>query len=181
VDDAASLALRELTLGGYRVTVDSRPGLRPGAKFFHWERRGVPLRLEIGPRDVAAGQATAATRHDAQKRPIPLSELQAHVEDLLEEVQIALGERARAFRESHTKSVEDRAALEAAVAEGYALARWCEDKACADEIQAQTRATIRCFPFERRDDGFAPLADDPGPCAWCGNASRRRVIIARAY
>ncbi len=181
VDDAAALALRELTLAGYRTTVDSRSGLRPGAKFFHWERRGVPLRLEIGPRDVAAGQATAATRHDGQKRPIPLSALQTHVEDLLEEVQSALGDRARAFRESHTQRVDDRAGLEAAVGDGYALARWCEDKSCADEIQTETRATIRCFPFERRDDGFAPLPDDPGRCAWCGAESRRRVIIARAY
>ncbi|HET7769929.1 MAG TPA: proline--tRNA ligase [Chloroflexota bacterium] len=181
VDDAAALALRELSLAGYRVTVDARPGLRPGAKFFHWERRGVPLRLEIGPRDVAAGQATAATRHDGQKRPIPLSALQAHVEDLLDEMQVALAARARSFRESRTKVVEDKAGLEAAVTDGYAAARWCEARACADDIQTQTRATIRCFPFERQDGAFTPAPDDPGPCAWCGAPARRRVVVARSY
>jgi prolyl-tRNA synthetase len=181
VDDAAALAMRELVLAGYRVTVDSRPGLRPGAKFFHWERRGVPLRLEIGPRDVAAGQATAATRHDGQKRPIPLSELQAHVEDLLDEMQLTLGQRAREFRESRTRSVDDRAGLETAVTDGFAYARWCESRECADQIQGETRATIRCFPFERRDGEFVPYPDDPGACVWCGSESQRRVIIGRSY
>lgn len=181
VEDAAALALRELSMAGYRVTVDSRPGLRPGAKFFHWERRGVPLRLEIGPRDVAAGQATAVTRQDGQKRPIPLSALQPHVEDLLDEMQVALGQRARTFREARTKTVDDRAGLESAVGDGYASARWCESRGCAEEIQTETRATIRCFPFERTEQGFAPEPDDPGPCAWCGASARRRVLVARSY
>jgi len=181
VEDAAALALRELTFAGYRVTLDSRPGLRPGAKYFHWERRGVPLRLEIGPRDVAAGQATAVTRHDGQKRPVPLSELQVHVEAALEAAQVALGQRVLAAREAHTRAVDGRAGIESAVVDGYASARWCEDTTCAEDMQAQTRATIRCFPLERRDGAFVPPPDDPGDCAWCGAPATRRVIIARAY
>jgi prolyl-tRNA synthetase len=103
------------------------------------------------------------------------------VEDLLDEAQLALAQRARSFRESRTKVVDDRAGLEAAVAEGYASARWCESRTCADDMQTQTRATIRCFPFDRSDEGFVPQPDDPGACAWCGADARRRVIVARSY
>ncbi|HEV2125957.1 MAG TPA: proline--tRNA ligase [Chloroflexota bacterium] len=181
VNEAAAGAARELRHAGIRVEVDDRPGLRPGAKFFHWERRGAPLRLEIGPRDVAAGQAWAATRHDGQKRAIALSGLTTHVQDLLDEVQRALAARARAFRESRTRVVDDRAAVEEAVTQGYALARWCEGRDCAADIQATTRATIRCFPLERRDGTYVSSPDDPGPCAWCGGQATRRVVIARSY
>jgi prolyl-tRNA synthetase len=180
-EQAAAAAQRELAQAGCRVAVDDRPGLRPGAKFFHWERRGAPLRLEVGPRDVAAGQAVAATRHDGQKRPVPLAGLGPAVAALLEAAQRDLRERARAFREARTRAVDDRAGLEAAVATGYALARWCERTECAQAIQAATRATIRCYPLEATDAGFAPLPDDPGPCAWCGTPATRRVVIGRAY
>jgi prolyl-tRNA synthetase len=181
VERAAGEAQATLERSGYRVAVDDRPGLRPGAKFFHWERRGVPLRLEIGPRDLAAGSATAATRHDGEKRPVPLDTLADDVRQLLAGVQQGLADRARATRESRTQTVDDRAGLERAVAGGYALARWCEQRSCADDIQGQTRATIRCFPFTRDGDRFVPIADDPGPCSWCGTEARRRVIIARSY
>lgn len=178
---AARAAAAELRGTGLRAALDERPGLRPGAKFFDWERRGVPLRLEIGPRDVAAGQAMAVTRHDGQKRPVPLSGISASARALLDEVQAGLRARARAFREGRTHLVDDRAALEASLAQGYALARWCEDVGCAQEIQEATRATVRCFPFERRGEGFAPFPEDPGPCAWCSRPARRRAILARAY
>jgi prolyl-tRNA synthetase len=163
------------------VEVDDRPGLRPGAKFFHWERRGAPLRLEIGPRDVAAGQATAVTRHDGQKRPIPLTELPQRVQELLDGVQRALVDRARAFRESRTQVADDRPGIEQAVSQGYALSRWCGSRECAADIQASTRATIRCYPMERRDGTYVPAPTDPGTCAWCGGLADRRVIIARSY
>jgi prolyl-tRNA synthetase len=181
VDEAAMAARRVLAAAGIRVAVDDRPGLRPGAKFFHWERRGTPLRLEIGPRDVAAGQAMAATRHDGQKRPLPLEGLAQAVGNLMDEIQHELLERARENRAARTRRVETRQELVEAVASGYALARWCESEACAAEIQAETRATIRCFPFEKAGEAFVPFADDPGQCAWCGSEARRRVILARSY
>ena len=181
VEDAAGRVRRELAAAGLRVEIDTRPGLRPGAKFFYWERRGTPLRLEVGPRDVAAGQAVAVTRHDGQKRTIPLSGIAEAVGEVLGSVQQALAARARELRASRTAVVDDRAGLEEAVAQGYALARWCEDTGCAEAIQEATRATVRCYPLERRNQTFVPLPDDPGPCAWCGRPARRRVIVARAY
>ncbi len=181
VDEAAATARRDLTAAGYRVALDDRPGLRPGAKFFHWERRGAPLRLEIGPRDLAAGQATAVTRHDGEKRPIPLSGLTGAVQALLAGLQADLAARARTIQESRTQTVDDRAALELAVAQGYALARWCEQYDCATAIQEATRATIRCFPLQDHDGSYHPAPTDPGPCAWCGAPAQRRAIVARAY
>jgi prolyl-tRNA synthetase len=171
----------ELVQAGLRVAFDDRLDQRLGARLFAWERRGVPLRLELGQRELDAGNVLAVTRHDGQKRPLALDRLTASVQQLLAEMQIDMGRRAREFRESRTVAVEDRAELEAAVAQGYALARWCESVECAKEIQEATRATVRCFPFERKDGGFAPLPDDPGPCAYCGGPARRRAIIARAY
>ncbi len=181
VEQAAKQVQRDLTGAGWRVVLDDRPGLRPGAKFFYWERRGAPLRLEIGPRDVAAGQAIAVTRHDGEKQPVPLSGVAAAVEALLERVQRELGERTRARRESRTQRVDDRAGLEAAVASGYASGRWCERVACAEAIQDATRATIRCYPLVATADGYVAEPDDPGPCVWCGQPATRRVILARAY
>jgi prolyl-tRNA synthetase len=181
VEEAAASARDALTGSGVRVVIDDRPGLRPGAKFYHWERHGAPLRLEIGPRDIAAGQAIAVSRHDGQKQPIPLSGVAAAVEGLLGQVQGALQARATERRRERTRAVETREELEAAAAVGYALARWCERVECAKEIQDATRATVRCFPLTRTSDGYSPAPEDPGPCAWCRIPAQRRVVIARAY
>jgi prolyl-tRNA synthetase len=166
-----------------RIHVDSRIGIKPGAKYYEWELRGVPLRLEIGPRDLAAAQATAVTRHDGTKRPVPLSGLVAAAGDLMAAARTELRARARALQQERTRVVDDRPALEGAVTDGFALARWCETLTCAQEIQEATRATIRCFPLERDATGgtYRQPPDDPGPCAWCGAPARRRAIIARSY
>lgn len=177
----ANAMREELQAAGLRVALDERLDQRLGARLFAWERRGVPLRLELGARELESGNVVSVTRHDGQKRPVARAGLLAAVQSLLTEMQAGMGRRAREFREAHTITVSDRAELEAAVASGYAFARWCEGFECAKEMQEATRATIRCFPFDREGDAFAPLPDDPGPCAWCGNAARRRVIIARAY
>jgi prolyl-tRNA synthetase len=181
VDEAAETARRELSGAGLRVALDDRPGLRPGAKFFHWERHGVPLRLEIGPRDLVAGQATAVTRHDGTKRPLPLSGLGAGSGALLDSVQADLKARMQDYQARRTQAVDDRPSLERAVAEGFALCRWCERLECAQSLQEATRATIRCFPLEKAGGAYRPLPEDPGPCAWCGEPARRRVIVARSY
>ncbi len=171
----------ELQRAGLRVAMDDRLDQRLGARLFAWERRGVPLRLELGQREMEAGNVAAVTRHDGQKWQLKFDGLDNAVDGILGKMQADMGRRAREFRESHTLIVEDRTGLEEAVAQGYALARWCESVECAKEIQEATRATIRCFPFEREGESFLPLPDDPGPCAFCGDEARRRVIVARAY
>ena len=148
-------------------------------------RMGAPRRpATAGDRSTRRGTGPGHCRYPArygQKRAIPLSGLTAAVQSLLDEAQAALRARARAFREQRTEAVDDRAALAAALTQGYAFARWCEDVMCAQDMQQHTRATVRCFPVERTNGKFVRLPDDPGPCAWCGQPAHRRAIVARAY
>ena len=181
VETAAADLKQTLTKAGLRVTVDSRPGLRPGAKFFHWERHGTPLRLEIGPRDVAAGQVMAARRDTGEKMAMPLSGIATAVQSTLDAIQMNLRLQAHARREARTYAVDTRAEIEETVLKGYAFTRWCESRECAADMQAQSRGTIRCFPFEKHGNEFRPIPNDPGPCGWCGNHATRRVLVGRSY
>ncbi len=158
-----------------RARVDWRDDRTPGFKFNEWELKGVPLRIEIGPRDVAAGQAVAARRDTREKIAVSLDDLAATVERLLAEIQASLFSAARQMLHAHTTEVDtfeelaDRAARNA----GWSLAHWCGDAACEARVKAETKATIRCIP---RD---LPL--DEGRCILCGGMSAQRVIFARAY
>ena len=181
VETAAADLKQTLTKAGLRVTVDSRPGLRPGAKFFHWERHGTPLRLEIGPRDVEAGQVMAARRDTGEKMAMPLSGIATAVQSTLDAIQMNLRLQAHARREARTYAVDTRAEIEETVLKGYAFTRWCESRECAADMQAQSRGTIRCFPFEKHGNEFRPIPNDPGPCGWCGNHATRRVLVGRSY
>lgn len=181
VETAAADLKQTLTTAGLRVTVDSRPGMRPGAKFFHWERHGTPLRLEIGPRDVEAGQAMAARRDTGEKSAVPLSGIATAVQSTLDAIQMNLRTQAHARRKARTYTVDTRAGIEETVLKGYAFTRWCEARECAADMQAQSRGTIRCFPFEKHGNEFRPIPNDPGPCGWCGNHATRRVLVGRSY
>ena len=148
---------------------------------------GAPGESRYGWRSVHATwhRARPIAANPARRPEAPpslhLSGLTAAVQSLLDEAQAALRARAHAFREERTEAVDDRAALTAALTQGYAFARWCEDVTCAQDMQQNTRATVRCFPVERTNGKFARLPDDPGPCAWCGQPAYRRAIVARAY
>ncbi len=181
VETAATDLKQTLTKAGLRVTVDSRPGMRPGAKFFHWERRGTPLRLEIGPRDIEAGQVMAARRDTGEKMAVPLSGIATAVQSTLDAIQMNLRMQAHARREARTYTVDTRAGIAETVLKGYAFTRWCESRECAADMQAQSRGTIRCFPFEKHGNEFRPIPNDPGPCGWCGNHATRRVLVGRSY
>ncbi len=176
---AAELAAR-LQVAGIRTHVDDRPQVSPGFKFNDWEMRGVPIRLELGPRDLAAGTALMSRRlsypePDAAKQPVPLDEAPGLLAAELAAFQAMLTQRAAGFRDEHTAVVNSWPEFVAAVATGWALALHCGDEACEDEIKAETTATPRCIP----------LAGQPeqGPCIRCGKPSDygKRVIFARAY
>jgi prolyl-tRNA synthetase len=176
---AAKLADR-LRAAGIRTHVDDRPQVSPGFKFNDWEMRGVPLRLELGPRDLAAGTALMSRRlsypePDAAKQPIALDEAPGVLAAELAAFQAMLTRRAADFRDEHTAVVNSWPEFTAAVASGWALAFHCGDETCEDEIKAETTATPRCIP----------LAGQPeqGPCVRCGKPSDygKRVIFARAY
>ncbi len=173
---AAAAGLADTLRGaGVRVKVDDRPQLSPGFKFNEWELRGVPVRIELGPRDLAAGAVTVAERLAGTKEQVGLAEVAATMPDRLEGIQAALLDRATRFRDEHTWQVETLEELTAAVAEGFALALHCGRETCEDEIKAATTATPRCVPLD------APAEE--GRCAACGEVSAygKRVLFARAY
>jgi prolyl-tRNA synthetase len=167
----------ELDTAGVRVTLDARPELKPGAKYFAWEAKGVPLRLEIGPRDVAAGQVMAA-RRTGGKAPVPREGIAAVVRQALGEIQTALWQLAKDRREAHSLRGATKAQfLEfLKAAGGFAYAGYCGKAACEAAIKQETGATVRVL----LDPEFrSPEA--PRTCLWCGDPSVAEAVWAQAY
>lgn len=170
-------AARQLTtrLGKVaRVRLDDRDEYTPGWKFNDWEMRGVPLRVEIGPRDVAAGQAVLVRRTGGEKAAVGLDGIEQAVADALEEVQRTYYSCARAFLDDHTVDARTVEQLEEAVRErrGFVRTAWCEMQACEEAVRERTGASPRVIP----------LNDVPsGSCLICGMPARATVYYARAY
>ena len=169
--------VQRLREAGLRVHLDEREEFTPGWKFSEWEMRGVPLRLEIGPRDVKEEKAVAVRRDTGQKRALPLGDLEGSVGALLDDIQKTLFEQALEFRANNTHDVRDyqefQAVLEAR--RGFIKTFWCGEAACEDRIKEETMATIRAVLLE----GDAEPAE--GPCICCGGQGGRQVYFARAY
>ena len=175
---AAERIVRELRAGGIRTHLDSRDGLKPGAKYYEWEARGVPLRLEVGPRDVAAGTAMLARRVGAKKEPVSLVGIVPRIESEMARMQALLLETALARREAATIRGATRVQLiERMEGEGgFVYGGFCGDAACEAEIKEQTKATIRVLPDEEFRSPEAPAA-----CLWCGRPSQAEAVWAKAY
>jgi prolyl-tRNA synthetase len=177
--EAADRVKADLQKAGFRVHVDTRDGLKPGAKYYEWEARGVPLRLEIGPRDVANGVATLARRTGGPKEPLPFDGIVARFGEELERMQLSLFEAARARREASTMRAPKHKQefidfLEANG--GFVYAGWCGDPAVEEEIKQQTKATIRVLP-----DAEFRTPDAPTTCIWTGRPATTEAVWARAY
>jgi prolyl-tRNA synthetase len=167
----------DLEKAGMRVELDVRDGMKPGAKYYEWEALGVPVRLEIGPRDVAAGQVMLA-RRTGGKAPAPLAEACAAVTRALEEIQAALLAAARERREQNSvRGVDKQSFIDRMKgAGGFVYAGFCGKATCEAEIKEQTAATIRVLP----DPEFrSPEA--PKTCMWCGSAAIAEAVWAQAY
>jgi prolyl-tRNA synthetase len=164
----------ELESLGVRVFLDAREEFTPGWKFSEWEMRGVPLRLEIGPKDIEKGQVVLARRDTREKLPTPLTELQTRVTALLDEIQQGLLSRARAFRDEHTSSASNWAEFTATMEgrPGFVVAKWCGRDDCEAEIKAETQATIRNLPFEQVPGGV---------CVHCGRPAVTDARFAKSY
>ncbi len=168
----------ELGAAGVRVTLDTREGMKPGAKYFEWEARGVPLRLEIGPRDVAANQVMTARRTGGGKTPAPLAGLTAAVQAALEEIQAGMFAAARDRRDAASIRGVTRDQFIAFMQDqgGFAYGGFCGDETCEAEIKAQTAATVRVLP----DPEFRSTPAPTG-CMWCGKPSQAEAVWAQAY
>ncbi len=171
---AADRLARELAGLGLRVHTDDRDQYTPGFKFHDWELKGVPFRVELGPRDVEAGTAVLASRLGG-KETLPLAGLAQALPERLDAFHDELFRRAERFQKERTRAVDDYRTFKEAVAEGFALAFHCGDPACEKAIQEETKATARVVPAD------APAEE--GVCVRCGRpaAYGRRVVFARAY
>jgi prolyl-tRNA synthetase len=169
-----------LKAAGIRVHVDDkRPQLSPGFKYNEWEMRGVPIRLELGPRDLEGGVVTLARRLATEvgqgKEQIPFDELPALLPKILDEFQAFLLNRAEAFQQEHTADIDTWDAFVTQVAQGWAQSFHCGRAECEDAIKAETAATPRCIPLN------AP--QETGTCVKCDLPSvyGKRVIFGKAY
>ena len=166
----------ELVARGVRVMLDDRDTQTPGWKFNEWELRGVPLRLEIGPKDLEKSQVVLARRDTREKSFVPMEGLAAHVEQLLATIQKALYDRALAFREEHTSSTDSydefKQLLEGRP--GFVIAPWCGSAQCEAEVKAETQATIRNIPFT------SPAANGKR-CLKCDRPAEAHAWFAKAY
>lgn len=166
-------ALKEV-LSGFRVKVDDTDK-SPGFKFAEQEMRGIPVRVEIGPKDIEANQAVIVRRDNGEKIVVSLDEIDTKVGEVLETMQKDMLERARAHRDSHTSVASNYEEFKEIIATkpGFVKAMWCGDQACEDKIKEETTATSRCMPFQQEQ-----LSDK---CVCCGKPATKMVYWGKAY
>ena len=180
VQGVARKLKEELIKANIRVTLDEREGPSPGWKFNDWEMRGVPLRVELGPKDVAKQSAVLARRDRPGREgkvSASLTDLPRTVETLLVEIQQSIHDKALAFRKSHTQDAENYEELKKAVETGFAFSHWCGSAECEAKIKEETRATMRCIPLDQDNEKRA----HGGKCVYCEKPAAERAIFARAY
>jgi prolyl-tRNA synthetase len=173
------LAWERRVPGRLRVHVDDREGLKPGAKYYEWELRGIPVRLEIGPRDLEQNQAIMVRRDTGEKRAVSLSSIGEDAADLLHQIQESMLIDARERREQHSirGGITYDRFREVMEGEGaFVYAGWCGDPKCEAAIKEETKATIRVLP----DEEFRS-AEPPKTCLKCGGASTVEALWAKAY
>ena len=165
-----------LVAAGVRVMLDDRDAYTPGWKFSEWELRGVPLRLEIGPKDIEKQQVMLARRDTREKLPTPVDGLTGRVQELLAAIQQNLFDRALAFQQDHTSRAttwgEFTGIMEGRP--GFVVSPWCGDAVCEADIKAATQATIRNLPMDADVSSGAP-------CVKCGRPSVADAWFAKAY
>ncbi len=177
--------LRDLEYHNRRIQVEIDDRDIGGARGWDWIRKGIPIRVEIGPRDMADNSVVFARRdHDhREKTSMTRAQFLSEIPQILDNIQLTLYERALNFRDEHTHIIDDRAAFydfftsknaeKPEIHGGFALCHWCGSADCESKIKDDLSVTIRCIPFDAREE--------KGPCIYCGAASNRRVVFAKAY
>ena len=168
-----AFALKE-RLSNFRVKVDDSDK-SPGWKFSECEMRGIPVRVEIGPKDIEAGKCVLVRRDTREKMECKLEDFETEVAALLDKIQVEMLERARAHRDAHTYVAKNMEQFEEifATKSGFVKAMWCGEQACEDTIKEKLAVTSRCMPFEQED--IAPT------CVCCGKPAKKMVYWGRAY
>lgn len=168
--------VEKMLKGKVRVKVDMSENT-PGWKYNEWEMRGVPVRMEIGPRDVKNNSVMLVRRDNRAKTPISVDALETHLPELLEEVQQALFQRAVEFRKQNTYTTDSYDEFKEIIAEkrGFVRVKWAEDSAAELAIKEETKATLRVIPFDQPEGGVQ------GKCIYTGKPATCEAIFARAY
>ena len=157
-----------------RVFVDMREKLSPGHKFNEWEMKGVPVRMEIGPRDIIENQVVLARRDTGKKLFIDKEDLKENIIKLMNDIQSGLFDQAQKFRNENTHSVTDYESFQKIIKEGgFVRCGWDGEQATEAKIKEQTAATIRCIPFDEKQEGLT--------CILTGEPAKHEVIFAKAY
>jgi prolyl-tRNA synthetase len=176
VMQAAQKIKAELLASGVRLILDEREGTSPGFKFNDWEMRGVPLRIEIGPKDVQKNTVVLARRDKPGKEGksfVPQAGIAEAVPQTLDAIQKALYTRALGFRESNTVFPTDYGEFQSAVERGFAFSFWCGNAQCEKSIKEETKATLRCIPLDQTREN--------GACIYCGKPAQEKAYFAKAY
>ncbi len=169
----AQMLESQLSARGLRVKVDVRE-LRPGEKIFGWEKKGVPVRIELGPKEVLAGTGLVARRDGGEKEMIALKSMGDRIVDLLVQIQQTLFDRAKTLRDTNTVSVDSWDEFKKSIEEGkFVMAHWSDDADVEAKIKEETAATIRCLPFEQKAEA--------GECVYSKKPSKGRVLFAKSY
>ena len=172
----ADRLFKELKEAGLRIKMDDRDNVNPGFKFNDWEMRGVPLRIEIGPKDVEKNSVALARRDKPGKEGksfVSQENLPETIRDTLTTIQSSLLERAFTFRDSNIHDPGNFAELSTAVQDGWAFSWWCESRDCETKVKEETKASTRCIPVDQ--------VPGEGKCIVCGQPAKRKVYFARSY
>lgn len=174
VMDACKSTYAELKALGLRVKLDDSDR-SPGWKFNEYEMKGIPLRIEIGPRDVENKQATVVFRHSREKLTIALGDLAKQLPQLLQKMHLELLQRAKTHMTNNTRSVNSYDGFKTTINDlgGYVKMMWCGDVACEEKVKAETGASTRCIPFTQEKLGDM--------CPVCGRPAKHMVLFAKAY
>ena len=177
VKSSASQIDIELKKSGIRTHVDKRDEYTSGWKFNEWERRGVPLRVNIGPRDIEKHQVELVRRDGTNKIHVGRDQLTTHVISLLDEIQSNLLNRAKKLLEDNITKTTSYDTLKLTVQNkgGFVLTGWCGNRQCEDKIKEDTGADIRLIPFEGQEEASSTI------CIYCGHAAKKIAIFAKAY
>jgi prolyl-tRNA synthetase len=165
---------QQLIASGVRVMLDDRDAYTPGWKFSEWELRGVPLRLEIGPKDIEKSSVMVARRDTREKQSLPMDGLAGAIHELLKDIQRTLFDRAVQFRDERTQRVSDYEAFKSVMEgrPGFVIAPWCGSAICEAQIKTDTQATIRNMPT---------TATPPGRCVRCDLPAQAEAWFAKSY
>jgi len=177
-NDEVAAAAKELKekLKNFRIHLDGRD-MRPGEKYYEWEKKGVPLRIEIGPKDLAKNSCVLARRDTGEKIVCPLDEAEVRVGELLRDIQDSLYNKALARREETKQNADDWDELAKAIENGgYVYVFWCGQSECEIKIKEQLKATTRCLPLDQAEEAGSHK------CVCCGKkAPGKRWVVAKAY